>query len=120
MYQSHLHRTLMALTLSGNGLWVKRFQPLHSRLDPLSILLKVTSLTAPSPACVKLVFPLYHWYLDDRWFVSHVKDCGVPDITLIEFGVDFNNTRSIGTETSFLRLVNKLNTCISIITKLLC
>ena len=56
------------------------------------------------------VVPLYHWYLADGCLASHVKDCGVPDITLIEFefGVDFNNTRSTGTETMCVRFVKNI------------
>ena len=63
------------------------------------------------------VAPLYHWNLAPGWFVAHLNVCGVPDITLIEFkiGVYFNNTRSMGTETMFVRFVNKLHQ--SIITK---
>ena len=109
MYQVHLHRTLIAIALSGNGLWVKRFQLLHVSSDPLSALSKVTTSTPPLPPVdVMLVFPLYHWYFADGCFVSHVKDCGIPDITLIEFGVDCNNTWSIGTETTDVRLGNKM------------
>ena len=101
----------MAIALSGKGLLVTLFQPLHFSSDPLSALSKVTSLTPPSPSVVMLLFPLNHWYPAGRCLVSHVKVCGVPDITLIEleFGVDFNITRSMGTETIFVRFVNKLH-----------
>ena len=97
----------MAIALSGNGLLVTIFQPRHLSSDLLSVLLKVTSLTLPSWDDVMFVNPLYHWYSADGCLASHVKDCGVPDITLIEleFGVDFNNTRSTGTETTILRFV---------------
>ena len=102
----------MAISLSGYGLLVTLFQPRHLSFDPLSVLLKVTSLTPPSSDDVTFAIPLYHWYLVDDCLVSHVNVCGVPDITLIEleFGVDFNNTRSMGTETTFLRFVKKLLT----------
>ena len=102
----------MAIALSGYGLLVTLFQPRHFSSDPLSVLLKVTSLTLPSSDDVMFVVPLYHMYLADDCLVSHVKDRCVPDITLIEleFGVDFNNTRSMGTETTFLRFVKKLLT----------
>ena len=88
------------------------FKPRHLSSDPLSVLLKVTSLILPSSDDVMFVVPLYHWYLDDGCLVSHVNVCGVPDITLIEFkfGVDFNNTRSMGTETTFVRFVKMLLT----------
>ena len=107
----------MAISLSGYGLLVSLFQPRHLSSDPLSVLLKVTSLTLPSLDDVMFVVPLYHWYLADGCFVSHVNVCCVPDIMLIEFefGVDFNNTRSMGTETTFVWFVNKLHQ--SIITK---
>ena len=113
----NLHRTLMTITLSGNGLLVTLFQPRHLSSDPLSVLLNVTSFTPPSSAAVILVFPLYHWYLAEGCLVSHVKDSGIPDITLIEFefGVDFNNTRSMGTETTGVIFVKNLH--ISNITK---
>ena len=114
----NLHRTLIAIALSGNGLLVTLFQPRHLSCDPLSVLWNVTSFTPPTSAVVILLFPLYHWYLAECCLVSHVNVCGVPDITLIEFkfGVDFNITRSMGTETAFLRFVKKLLTCTSNIT----
>ena len=107
----------MATSLSGNGLLVTLFRPWHLSFEPLSVLLKVTSLTLPSSDDVMFVVPLYHWKLAPGCFVAHLNVCGVPDITLIEFkfGVDFNNTRSMGTETTFVRFVNKLHQ--SIITK---
>ena len=107
----------MAIALSGNGLLVTLFRPVHLSFEPLSVLLKVTSFTLPSSDDVMFVVPLYHWNLANGCFVAHLNVCGVPDITLIEFkfGVDFNNTRSMGTETTFVRFVNKLHQ--SIITK---
>ena len=93
------------------------FQPRHLSSVPLSVLLKITSLTLPSSDDEMFVVPLYHWYLADGGLVSHVNLCGVPDITLIEleFGVDFNNTRFTGTEIAGVRLGNELH--ISNITK---
>ena len=41
-YVKNLHRTLIDITLDGNGVSVTPFQPLHFRSDPLSVLSKMT------------------------------------------------------------------------------